>query len=144
MNLRQFIASFVLTLGTFACLATEESIAEACKDAESASYNAIHRCQAAIYREADAELNKKYAEVLVATKESPDTNRTRLALVASQRAWVTHRDRTCELASLLGGDGYEGPHRPSSCMSELTSKRINELQGYLGCLNEGGMKCPWP
>ena len=106
MNIQPLVASLMLALVAVTSIAAEDSTADACKDAGSGGYNAIYRCQAALYREADAELNKKYAEILAATKESPEASRTRLALVASQRAWVTYRDRSCELASLLGGYGY--------------------------------------
>jgi len=140
MTSRNLLVSLVLFLFAVSAFAVG-TIEEECKP--DGSYSTMKRCEASYADLADAELNRKYADALAATNRNLEPKRTRAALIASQQAWLVYRDRTCELASLLGQHGYDSPHRPSSCMYGLTSGRISELDLYVDCLVLE-IKCPFP
>jgi uncharacterized protein YecT (DUF1311 family) len=81
------------------------------------------QCFYRAYRAVDRKLNKLYAEIK-ATLPPAD----RRTLTQTERAWIKHRDTTCERAreSWDGGTG-QFPEYPA-CLEAETRKRSSELR----------------
>jgi uncharacterized protein YecT (DUF1311 family) len=89
--------------------------------------NAEMRSDAAIeYEKADKELNLVYTQL----SSSLDLNQKQL-LIESERAWIKYRDLECKFQAVgyTGGSMY--PLIFSSCMTDLTKKRTQELKESL-------------
>lgn len=92
------------------------------------------------FKAADAELNKLYGEIERRLKDVSDTMK---GLVAAQRAWIAFRDAECKFAAsgVQGGSAY--PTIYSTCLAELTQKRVDDFKRLLRC-QEGDLSCPVP
>lgn len=95
----------------------------------------LNRCASFEFGQADEELNALYKEQV--ERLSPKTQkRLRLA----QRSWIAFRDADCRYRA--------GPREESgsiwelqylSCMTKHTTRRIEDIKGYLACTENG---CP--
>jgi len=122
----------ILTIASTA-FAGETEVKQACKGADSGSYATYNKCSAALYKQADGELNQVFAAVTASAQAHPSSKQVVPSLRASQQAWLTYRERTCELASWV--EGYAGaPAKRSSCMTELARRRIKELEELRQCI----------
>ncbi|RCS22196.1 DUF1311 domain-containing protein [Phyllobacterium salinisoli] len=96
-------------------------------------------CASQAYEAADAELNKVYKQVVAAMqakdKAGPqangDSGSALEALRQAQRAWISYRDRQCELAGLEARGGTMEPMLVSSCLARLTRSRTKQLKQIL-------------
>ena len=74
------------------------------------------------YEKADKELNKVYS-VLIKSLDKTETQ----ILIKAQKCWIKFRDSHCEFESLQYEGGSIQPLIYSTCLEELTKKRIAEL-----------------
>lgn len=95
---------------------------------ESMVQSDLNECARADYRTADAALNAVYVQLM--KKVGP---KTKDALRAAQKAWLSYRDATCALETmgLEGGSAY--PMELSGCLKGLTDARTKALTAYLAC-----------
>ncbi|MCO5080295.1 MAG: lysozyme inhibitor LprI family protein [Rhizobiaceae bacterium] len=102
----------------------------------------LNMCADQDYRKADAELNKIWKEARQTAKEldadqsSDDMKGAEAALLAAQRAWITYRDRSCELAGFEARGGSMEPMLVSGCLAEMTRARTKELRSFMGEENQ--------
>ena len=75
------------------------------------------------YQKADKELNKVYSILI----KSLDKTELQL-LIKTQQYWIKFRDSHCEFESSKYKGGSIQPLIYSSCLEELTKKRIAELK----------------
>ena len=76
----------------------------------------------------DNELNSIYQHLL-RQWASDDFKNERISLVASQRAWLSYRDKTCALAQTVNGGMLSISF--SRCLVQLTSERAAFLKELL-------------
>lgn len=101
----------------------------------------MNQCAAGDYRKADAAMNAQWAETRAAMlawdKATPPSqdNGAAKRLLSSQRAWLAYRDATCDVEGYSVEGGSMQPLIVSSCLTELTTLRTEELKS-LGSLYE--------
>jgi len=105
-----------------------------------ASQAEMNICADHAFKKSDAELNAAYKQIEGRLSDDPASKKL---LVASQRAWVAFRDAECTFASSGVAGGSMQPFIQSSCLEDLTKKRVTDLKGYLSC-EEGDTSCPVP
>ncbi len=88
----------------------------------------MNLCLSSSYRDVDKELNRVYG---VLKEKNYDSTR----LVEAQRAWIKFRDLECKAIS-PAHNGSLYPYELYSCLIDITEKRINDLERYLGWCNE--------
>jgi uncharacterized protein YecT (DUF1311 family) len=144
MRIHLFVTAVILAI-TASANASEADVMRACKNVASGSYTDLNLCLAVQSREADAQLNQAYASALAFAADHPSAKEMVPSLRAAQRAWVTYRDRTCELSSWMEGWAYAPAKRPG-CLQVLTGARIKELDEIGQCIKAQGFKgeaeCP--
>lgn len=96
----------------------------------------MNLCEAEAYKAADAELNATWTEARAAAKQldaelPEDQQGAADALLAAQRAWITYRDKVCELAGFGARGGTMEPMLVSGCLRELTKTRTKELRRFI-------------
>lgn len=81
-----------------------------------------------VWKRVAAEMKRRDAQIDRKTDREPGFFDT---LLASQRAWLTYRDRQCLLASfeMRGGSGASQIH--GGCFHELTRARIAQLNALI-------------
>jgi uncharacterized protein YecT (DUF1311 family) len=79
---------------------------------------------------ADAALNALYKQVMQSRADDASRN----ALKQSERAWIKHRDKTCddEVGS-REDSGSIWPMEMSSCLQKQTDARLHVLHAMLAC-----------
>jgi uncharacterized protein YecT (DUF1311 family) len=75
------------------------------------------------YKKADAQLNKVYKQLMtiLTKKEKP-------LLIQAEKDWVKFRDSHCKFEASLYEGGSIQPLIYSTCLEELTKKRIVEIK----------------
>ena len=74
------------------------------------------------YEKADKELNKVYS-ILIKSLDKTEAQ----ILIKAQKCWIKFRDSHCEFESSQYEGGSIKPLIYSTCLEELTKKRITEL-----------------
>jgi len=94
----------------------------------------MNMCAAVDERRADAAINKQWAVTYGAMKRRDARDTTRgggpgfaSALLASQRAWLTFRDRQCVVQGLEVAGGSMQPMVIASCRATMTTERTKAL-----------------
>ena len=77
---------------------------------------------------ADKALNDTYRKLLSAMNK-PEWQDAKRALIASQRAWVTLRDKDCEFDQILSGGFNKAPGL--DCKTGMTNERTSYLERVL-------------
>jgi uncharacterized protein YecT (DUF1311 family) len=91
----------------------------------------INACEYEIFRQADASLNRVYAQL--AAKLDPDA---RKLLRDAERAWLDFRDKECESQTAASAGGSIRPMYMAQCQTALTKQRIRELEAQRDCRTE--------
>lgn len=86
----------------------------------------LNICSGLDYRRADQQLNQVYTQV----RDQLSANR-RPQLILAQRAWISFRDADCQFAQSAVAGGTMAPLITNNCLTDLTKKRISELNSYL-------------
>ncbi|MEZ2224727.1 lysozyme inhibitor LprI family protein [Microcoleus sp.] len=86
----------------------------------------INNCAAALYEQADIQLNEVYKQVI-----SKLNRREREKLIDEQLAWIQRRDASCKDQGRMtpAGSAYAGVR--NACLASETDKRTAELEKYL-------------
>ena len=105
-----------------------------CKDPQAQQH--INYCAAKDYETADAELNAIWKKARDAAREvdkeqENDLKGAEKALLSAQRGWIAYRDGHCTLAGFDARGGSMEPMLVSTCMTDLTRKRIGELKEFV-------------
>ncbi|MFI8416290.1 lysozyme inhibitor LprI family protein [Serratia sp. NPDC078593] len=100
----------------------------------------MNQCASEAYKHADAELNRVYKQVQARLKTDASTGKL---LINAQRAWIGYRDAECKLSASGTEGGSIYSFLLSSCLTDATQRRIDDLKGYLKC-EEGDLACPVP
>lgn len=116
------------------------SAARAGDCANASDQATMNTCADAAYRKTDAELNAIYRQITLRLKGDEKTAKL---LVAAQKAWLSFRDAECTFATSASANGSVYPMLVTQCRDGLTSRRIDDLKGYLKCA-EGDLGCPVP
>jgi len=82
-------------------------------------------CAGKEYKQADAELNKVYKQLMSKLEDEG----FQAALKSAQQAWIKYRDTNCEYESYLnrGGTMYSVVY--TGCLTRMTKQRTAELRG---------------
>jgi uncharacterized protein YecT (DUF1311 family) len=78
------------------------------------------------YKKADAELNKVYKQLISILTQSE-----KLLLIQAEKDWVKFRDSSCNFESSQYEGGSIKPLVYSTCLEELTRKRILEIKASI-------------
>lgn len=102
-----------------------------CSDPQTQSEMNI--CSYQMWQAADGDLNYAYkmARDVARTMDAslPDEWKgAEVALRDAQRAWITFRDKNCELAGFAAQGGSMEPLLVNTCMEDMTRKRTEELR----------------
>lgn len=102
-----------------------------CKEPQTQADMTI--CAGKDYEKADKELNvayQKLRKLLIERDKAADADGKGAtdALVTAQRAWVAFRDANCALAGFQARGGSMEPMLISSCLTETSGKRAEELR----------------
>ncbi|MTH48636.1 lysozyme inhibitor LprI family protein [Intestinirhabdus alba] len=108
---------------------------EGCNKPESSSH--AFECSRTVWEKSDRQLNEAYKQLLAAVSSSYQTepqlkqeylNKLRL----SQRAWLSYRDKNCEVAVFpFDSDTIARETSLNYCRSEMTRDRIMGLNDFL-------------
>jgi uncharacterized protein YecT (DUF1311 family) len=121
-----------------ATLLAGPAVAADCDD--TTNQLALNQCADAEFHAADTALNAAYQQIVGRLKDSP-TALERLR--AAQRAWVDFRDKECAFAASAAEQGSIHPLIITSCRTDLTKQRTEQLGRYVHCA-EGDIGCPVP
>jgi uncharacterized protein YecT (DUF1311 family) len=95
-----------------------------CQEAESMVDTS--NCMAAAYRQADAELNDTYRQIMAVLRDAE-----KVKLRSAQRAWISYRDLACEAeAEPFRGRSGGGIAR-TACLEAATRARTSFLRAGL-------------
>lgn len=78
------------------------------------------------YLQADKKLNQVYKQVMN-NLSAPEIK----AFISSQKAWITYRDLECKFEAIGNEGGSMYSMVFSSCMTDITKKRTQELKEIL-------------
>ena len=99
----------------------------------------MNHCAHQAYLYADEDLNLAYGLAMSAAKEmdkyiQPNEIPAATMLRDAQRAWITFRDKACEVESTIARGGSMQPLLYSSCLERETRARTESLR-YFGEVN---------
>jgi len=95
----------------------------------------LNQCAYFKFMKADADMNRLYKEQMSHLSPEPKSS-----LIASQRAWLVYRDRTCLYETgPREGSGSIWPMLDALCREKLTTQRNSLLSSYVECRQNG---CP--
>ena len=112
----------------FLCTLPAASLAGECSEFKEGS-TPWATCQSAqVFTNTDKSLNTTYRKVL-SEFNGPSRSKERQSLIASQRAWLSFRERQCEFAQLLANGA--GSATLLDCKADLTKERTEFLERLL-------------
>jgi uncharacterized protein YecT (DUF1311 family) len=94
-----------------------------CANAQTTSE--MRDCAGKEYKQADAELNKVYKQLM----SKLDDEGHQAALKSAQQAWIRYRDTNCEYESYLNRGGTIHSVVYTGCLTRMTKERTTELRG---------------
>jgi len=97
-----------------------------CTDWSSLPQQGLNACAYQDWQDADASLNAAYSAVMVILGSSPEADTLREA----QRAWITYRDKACEVAAAPMRGGSAEPLLRNGCLARLTERRAQDLWDF--------------
>ena len=132
IRLRVIIATIVMAFTLAPCFAQEKNAKDCPLDGNQLELN---ECANERLLKADAEMNRLYTEQIShLNKASGDRLR------ASQRAWLTYRDKACLYETRPPEEsGSIWPMQNALCRELLTKQRNQLLKAYVSCRKNG---CP--
>ena len=96
----------------------------------------MNECAARSSRDADAELNRLWPQVVrqmqTSDREGSSNGEGERRLRAAQRAWIAFRDAQCQLEGVEALGGSMESMLVYGCVAQMTERRVNELRVMLG------------
>ncbi|REH01240.1 lysozyme inhibitor LprI family protein [Flavobacterium aquicola] len=86
----------------------------------------MNQTASAKYKKADAELNKVYKQLMSMLDQNEKT-----LLIQAEKDWVKFRDSHCKFEASQYEGGSIKPLIYSTCLEELTKKRIAEIKASI-------------
>jgi uncharacterized protein YecT (DUF1311 family) len=123
MKVSAFTVSMILWfLATPSDSVQNQKSQDPCANAQTTAE--MRDCAGKEYKQADAELNKAYKQVM----SKLDDEGHQAALKIAQQAWIKYRDTNCEYESYLnqGGTAYSVVH--TGCLTRMTKERTAALR----------------
>lgn len=97
-----------------------------CKDAQTTVE--MHECAGKEYKQADAELNAIYKQLMSSLSDKEH----QAFLKSAQQAWLKYRDANCEFDAFENRRGTIYPVVYTSCLTTMTRARTKELREQSG------------
>ena len=96
----------------------------------------MNQCAYADWEAADADLNAAYQRAMALLQhwdaDLPEAEQGgAVALKAAQRAWITFRDKACEVEGYAMKGGSAEPLLVYGCMRQLTEDRTGQLEALV-------------
>ena len=118
-----------------ACL-TLPAAAQEVDCANAVTQQDMNRCAYAEWEAADADLNTAYKRAMDLLKgwdaDMPEAEQDgAAALKEAQRAWITFRDKACEVEGYAMKGGSAEPLLVYGCMRQLTEDRTGQLATFV-------------
>ena len=118
-----------------ACL-TLPAAAQEVDCANAVTQQDMNQCAYADWEAADADLNAAYKRAMDLLKgwdaDLPEAERGgAAALKEAQRAWISFRDKACEVEGYAMKGGSAEPLLVYGCMRQLTEDRTVQLTGFV-------------
>ncbi len=88
----------------------------------------LNICFTQVYRRADTELNRVYAQLRGQISPAGQT-----LLRDAERAWIGYRDKECDFETAGSAGGSIRPMLIAQCLTALTNRRIAELANQRDC-----------
>jgi uncharacterized protein YecT (DUF1311 family) len=105
---------------------TDQRIASQVNCAKAITQADLNVCASQATKSADRNLNQVY-QTLIAKLDQ----KGKVKLIDAQLAWIKFRDKACEFESSRYEGGSITPLIYSSCIKNLTERRIKDIEGYL-------------
>ena len=108
------------------------ALAQTIDCANAMAQSDLNICAEQDWQEADADLNRAYAQVMAEMKAMdadlpPALQGAETALRTAQRAWITYRDANCTAAGFPMRGGSAEPLLIYGCLRQMTLDRTDEL-----------------
>jgi uncharacterized protein YecT (DUF1311 family) len=93
-------------------------------------------CAGQAFDAADKKLNEVYQQAIDVAKQMDgylegDLKGAEKTLREAQRAWIPYRQKACEAYGFLARGGTLEPMLIAECMTDITQKRIAELEAFV-------------
>ena len=118
------------------CLLSTAATAQEIDCANAVTQMEMNQCAYDVWEAADADLNAAYKRAMTLLKgwdaDLPEAEQGgAAALKDAQRAWVTFRDKACEVEGYAMKGGSAEPLLVYGCMRQLTEDRTAQLNGLV-------------
>ena len=124
MRVLAFSIAVVLCLSTGSANPTQKQKSQdSCANAQTTAE--MRDCAGNEYKQADAELNKAYKQLMAKL----DDQGFQASLKSAQQAWIKYRDVNCEYESYLNRGGTTHSVVYTGCLTRMTKQRTMELRG---------------
>lgn len=98
-----------------------------CADWGNLPQQDMNQCAGIAYQEADAELNRVWADLRARRGEGHSWD----PILEAQRLWIPFRDAHCEAVAAPYEGGSIQPLIRSSCLTDVTEQRTAQLRDFL-------------
>ena len=96
------------------------------------------------FAKAEKALNSSYCLILKELPPDEPDHYPRRLFVAAQRAWIAHREATCDFSAELSRAARQWKSTYSvACEVKVTQERIKELQNVLACIKSDVEQCDY-
>ena len=118
------------------CLLSTAATAQEIDCANAVTQMEMNQCAYDDWEAADAKLNAAYQRAMALMKQwDADLPKAEeggvIALKEAQRAWITFRDKACEVEGFAMKGGSAEPLLVYGCMRQLTEDRTSQLNGLV-------------
>ncbi len=122
----------MIRIVTLAVLLAGPAFAQEIDCANAMAQQELNLCAYRDWQDADADLNKAYKQAVAMLKDwdadlSEGEPSAANALRDAQRAWITFRDKACEVEGYAMRGGSAEPLLVNSCLAGLTRERTAQL-----------------
>ena len=122
----------MIRIVTLAVLLAGPAFAQEIDCANAMAQQELNLCAYRVWQDADADLNKAYKQAVAMLKDwdadlSEGEPSAANALRDAQRAWITFRDKACEVEGYAMRGGSAEPLLVNGCLAGLTRERAAQL-----------------
>jgi uncharacterized protein YecT (DUF1311 family) len=91
-------------------------------------------CARAKYKQADAEMNRVYEQLM--SELAGDDDKARQKLRQAQLLWLQYRDANCESEASIYEGGSIRPAIYSLCLASVTQERTKRMRAFLAATRQ--------